>query len=60
MWMWQFFWLQPLACEPAEMSKYQSSRVMDARVRAEEAQRYMMWNSLVHVYPLTSVIAFVS
>ncbi|KAL1813064.1 hypothetical protein ACET3Z_023129 [Daucus carota] len=35
----EFFWLQPLACEPAEMSKYQSSRVMDARVRAEEAQR---------------------
>lgn len=45
--LWQFFTTKPYACDPSSLPKYPPSKEMDAKLRDEEARR---WMALVTFY----------
>jgi hypothetical protein len=40
-WFFQFFTTKPFACDPSSLPKYPPSKEFDAKLRDEEARRYI-------------------
>lgn len=50
----QFFTTKPLPCDPSSLPKYPPSKEFDAKLRDEEARRYIHFSSI----ELCTVISF--
>lgn len=55
----QFFTTKPYACEPSSLPKYPPSKEMDAKLRDEEARRWMILNTLSFWFVFCSFYIFV-
>lgn len=44
----QFFTTKPLPCDPSSLPKYPPSKEFDAKVRDEEARRYLLFYKVMY------------
>ena len=52
--LFQFFSTKPLPCDPLSLPKYPPSKEFDAKIRDEEARRYLLY------YKIYQDLAFIS